>query len=337
MSYAILTNTGRQKEAIALANGTPLVLTEIAWGDGDYAPSGAEAALQNEVGRKPINGTGNVENALNTAFFEIILDVAEGPYVIREAGLFDEDGDLFAIVKYDPPINKPADSVSALLRITIAFSNLENLILQVQSVDAYASSDRKVIAGTGLLGGGDLTSDRTFETDFATLAEALAGQLTTKSITPATLAAALGKTDDGLPLHLDLSNSGQPSQNIAKDTSVRCNNMVVVGGNAGAMWNGHRFTVTPDTLGIYGVLNRLNTNNEDGEGAATWKNGVEIMNYQLSANTGTANVMPFTHFVPLLNDGDYIEFYHYHKSGGSRTNNSSKAQIVLISPFTPPA
>lgn len=166
-------------------------------------------------------------------------------------------------------------------------------------------------------------------------AEVLAGQVANKSVSPALLAKALGKTGDGLPLHLDLSNDGQSSQNIAKDVPVRCNNMVDAGGNAGALWNGHRFTVDANSLGVYGILNRLNVNNEEGEGAQTWKNGVAIMDYQLGASTGSHNVMPFTHFVLLTDPGDYIEFYHYHKSSGSRTNNGSAAQVYRLLPYQP--
>ncbi|MBT2130125.1 phage tail protein [Aliiroseovarius lamellibrachiae] len=188
-SYALMTNVGRNKEAAALANGTSLSISQIAWGDGDRSPSGGETALLNETGRKDVQGTGQVAEALNTAFFEILLDANEGPFVIREAGLFDVDGDLIAIAKYDPPVNKPKDTVSALLRIHVVFSDLENLILQVQSTDAYVPVERKVTAGAGLAGGGDLSGDRTVVVDFATQAEALAGVAATKVISPATLKA----------------------------------------------------------------------------------------------------------------------------------------------------
>lgn len=168
-------------------------------------------------------------------------------------------------------------------------------------------------------------------------AEVLAGEVGNKSVSPALLAKALGKTADGLPLHLDLSNDGQTSQTVAANVPVRCNNMVAGGGNAGALWNGHRFTVDASSLGVYGILNRLNINSEAGEGAQTWKNGSEIMNYQLSANTGSSNVVPFTHFVLLTNPGDYIEFFHSHKSSGSRTNGGSAAQIYRLLPYQPAA
>lgn len=183
-SYALMTNVGRNKEAAALANGTSLSISQIAWGDGDRSPSGGETALLNETGRKDVQGTGQVAEALNTAFFEILLDANEGPFVIREAGLFDVDGELIAIAKYDPPINKPKDTVSALLRIHVVFSDLENLILQVQSTDAYVPVERKVTAGAGLAGGGDMSEDRELAVAFATTSEAIAATSTTKTMSP---------------------------------------------------------------------------------------------------------------------------------------------------------
>lgn len=209
-SYAIMTNLGRNKEAAALANGTALSITEIAWGDGDRSPGGGETTLLNEVGRKQIQGNGLVQDALNTAFFEILLDANEGPFVIRESGLFDSDGDLVAIARYDPPINKPKDTVTALVRIHVVFSDLENLVLQVQSSDAYVPVERVITVGNGLNGGGDLSTNRTISADFASPAEALAGTSTTKVMSPArvktSVQSELNLIKDGAPGALDTLN-----------------------------------------------------------------------------------------------------------------------------------
>ncbi|MBF9049880.1 hypothetical protein GTA62_13095 [Roseobacter sp. HKCCD9010] len=183
-SYAMLTSVGRNKEAAALANASALNIAEIAWGDGERIPAGGEIALENEQGRKPVSAQGVTEGALNTAFFEVLLAENEGPFVIREAGLFDADGDMIAVAMYDPPVNKPLNTVSAHLRINVVFSDLENLIIRVDVSTAYASADRTLTAGTGLKGGGDLTEDRTFALDFATKAQALAGERADKAMSP---------------------------------------------------------------------------------------------------------------------------------------------------------
>ncbi|UYT57766.1 phage tail protein [Brucella sp. MAB-22] len=134
-TFALMTNLGRAKEAAALANGTSVVITHIAIGDGTTVPSGGETALYHEVARKAISGHGTVVGASNVAYFDIFLEAAEGPYTIREAGLIDQDGDLIAIARYDPPINKPVpasgQTVEGTVRLEVAFSNLANVTIIV--------------------------------------------------------------------------------------------------------------------------------------------------------------------------------------------------------------
>ncbi len=136
-SFALMTNLGRAKEAAALANGTAIVITHIAIGDGTTVPSGGETSLYNEVARKAISGHGTVVGAANTAYFDIFLAAADGPYTIREAGLYDNVGDLIAIARYDPPISKPVPSsgqtVEGTVRLQVAFSNIANVTIVVDS------------------------------------------------------------------------------------------------------------------------------------------------------------------------------------------------------------
>lgn len=158
-SYAIMTNLGRNKEAANIASATALTITEIAWGDGTRIPAGGETTLENEQGRKAINGNGVLAEALNTAFFEIALSAAEGPFVIREAGLFDTDGDMIAIARFDPPVNKPQNSVTALIRMNVVFSDLENLVLTVEQDNTFvpAIPRQEAIAGNDVLSADLLT------------------------------------------------------------------------------------------------------------------------------------------------------------------------------------
>lgn len=130
-----MTNLGRSKEAAAIANGTAIVITHIAIGDGATVPSGGETALYHEITRKSVSGHGTVTGAANVAYFDIFLEAAEGPYTIREAGLIDQDGDLIAIARYDPPINKPTpasgQTVEGTVRLEVAFSNIANVTIVV--------------------------------------------------------------------------------------------------------------------------------------------------------------------------------------------------------------
>lgn len=136
-TFALLTTTGRAKEALALSSGEPLVISAIAIGDGTTVPSGGEKKLYHEIARKTVSGHGLVAGTTNTAYFDIHLAATDGPYTIREAGLYDAVGDLIAIACYDPPINKPTpesgQTVEGDVRLQIAFSNAENVIVQVDA------------------------------------------------------------------------------------------------------------------------------------------------------------------------------------------------------------
>ncbi|MGB3044203.1 MAG: phage tail protein [Xanthobacteraceae bacterium] len=134
-SFAVMTTVGRAKEAAALANATAITVTNIAIGDGATVPSGGETALYHEVARKTISGHGTVVGASNVAYFDCYLSAAEGPYTIREAGLYDEDGDLIAIAHYDPPINKPVpesgQTVEGTVRLEVAFSDVASVVIKI--------------------------------------------------------------------------------------------------------------------------------------------------------------------------------------------------------------
>jgi hypothetical protein len=130
-----MTNLGRSKEAAAIANATTIEITHIAIGDCATVPSGGETELYNEVARKTISGHGTVVGADNVAYFDCYLAAGDGPYTIREAGLYDVDGDLIAIAHYDPPFNKPVpesgQTVEGTVRMEVAFSNVANVIISV--------------------------------------------------------------------------------------------------------------------------------------------------------------------------------------------------------------
>lgn len=134
-SFALMTTLGRAKEAAALANATTITITQIAIGDGATVPSGGETALYHEVARKTISGHGTVVGADNVAYFDCYLAAGDGPYTIREAGLYDDTGSLIAIAHYDPPINKPVPSsgqtVDATVRLEVAFSNVSSIVIVI--------------------------------------------------------------------------------------------------------------------------------------------------------------------------------------------------------------
>lgn len=134
-SYALVTAVGHAMQAAAIAGGPPVVLTHIAIGDGATVPSGGETELYNELERKAIAGSGVVVGAANTAWFDYFLAADDGPYAIRELGLFAAGGELVAIARADPQINKPLPSagqtVAGMLRMQVVFTDLAHITVVV--------------------------------------------------------------------------------------------------------------------------------------------------------------------------------------------------------------
>lgn len=166
--YGFLTTTGRAREAEALANGTAIDVAEIAWGDSTRTITGGETALGNEVGRADIAAQGQVPGQDNVAFFRYVFAAEDGPFTIHEAGLFASDGALLAIVSYPIAISKPL-SFELTLDLYVAFSDLQNLVINVTTSSSLVPSERLLTAGKGLTGGGDLSQDRQFAVNVSTL------------------------------------------------------------------------------------------------------------------------------------------------------------------------
>jgi phage-related tail fiber protein len=164
--YGMLTVSGRAAVAAALANNTALDVADIAWGAGTRAITGGEVSLQDETGRAPINAQGVDPDNANVGFFRNQFAAEDGPFVIGEAGLFSSDGTMLAIVTYPVPFSKPLN-FALTFDILVAFDNLENLIINVQSAEAFVPAERAISAGEGLEGGGDLSQDRSIKLNFS--------------------------------------------------------------------------------------------------------------------------------------------------------------------------
>lgn len=173
-TYGLPTNIGDNKSAQAWATATPIIATHVAIGDGTRIPTGGESSLESEVFRRPISGQGVADGNPNVAYFEITITHEDGPAEIREAGVYDQDGDMIGIAKYDPVINIPAPEAgqpwSLVLRTHVLFSKLQNVNLAFEFTTGYASADREINTGEGIKGGGPLDIDRTHSLDISSLA-----------------------------------------------------------------------------------------------------------------------------------------------------------------------
>lgn len=344
---SIITVAGRNKRALKSSQNLPIVFTHIALGSGDRYPSGGETELENEIYRGNITSSGTLQNSPNTFWFELYVEADVETLQVQEMGLFDEDGILYALTRFPFPAVKFGPDAEAssdnTYRILIVEADVENIVVRTQSI-LGVQGNRRVDTGFGLKGGGDLSKNLLIEAhqatteqegvaQIATLEKAFLGQDNESIVTPALLASVLGKSADGLPLSVVLSNAGETLQNVPPLALTLCTNMVAVSGNAQPLWNGSRFIVDENSLGVYGIFNQLNIGGELGEGAATYKNGILHSSYGFSESTGNSNVVGFTSFVELLTPGDYVEFFHFHRSPASRQNIGSSAQIYRLFPF----
>ena len=126
--YSLITNNGLLKEAAA-SSGSPVNLTHIAVGDANgasYDPTGAQTALVNEVYRTTLTHVAIDENNPNQLIVEGVINETVGPFYIREVGIFDSDGELFAIGKYPETYKSTSESGSGkrlYIRMILGFTN----------------------------------------------------------------------------------------------------------------------------------------------------------------------------------------------------------------------
>lgn len=133
----IHTNYGLQALARAEATGTPILLTHMAVGDGNgnpVTPDPSETQLVREMFRAPINRV--FQDATDPLRFtaELVIPASAGGFTLREVGVFDADGSLFAVGNL-PATYKPTSSEGAysdtVVRLDFMVSNASTITLQV--------------------------------------------------------------------------------------------------------------------------------------------------------------------------------------------------------------
>lgn len=101
--------------------GTKLKITQAAAGDGGgsyYVPSTEQTELVRELWRGPIVSAEQNPTVPNMMDVKIIIDDSVGNFIVREMGLFDEDGTLIAICN-TPDTEKVAISTGVDGRLTM--------------------------------------------------------------------------------------------------------------------------------------------------------------------------------------------------------------------------
>lgn len=136
---SLITETGAERLAKAAIDGGKVGFTTMAIGDGNGSvpvPDKNQKALVNEVFRSQLNSL-KVQNAeKNIISAEMIIPPEAGGFTIREAALFDDDGECLAVASV-PETYKPLLAEGSgrftILRIWIAVNSADSVELIVDS------------------------------------------------------------------------------------------------------------------------------------------------------------------------------------------------------------
>ncbi len=149
--YTILTEKGKNKIANSQVSGNSVNLVELAAGDGGgsyYDPEENQTSLVNEVWRDSINMIDIDTENPNWVVVEVVIPPDTDAFMLREVGVFDDEGDLIAIGKY-PETYKPhitdGSAKDLYVRMIIEVSNADNVTLQIDPAITLAS--RKWVEG----------------------------------------------------------------------------------------------------------------------------------------------------------------------------------------------
>ena len=151
--YALVTTTGLAKLAELPVGGT-LTLTHMAFGNSTIDPTEDMTALHSEQHRCALLNVEVESTNPNNLAAEAVIDSTVGGFWIREVGIYDEDGDLFAVGKY-PATYKPETTEGTVkelgVRMILAVSNAEDVIVTYHSgiMQGAANQDLSNLTPTG--------------------------------------------------------------------------------------------------------------------------------------------------------------------------------------------
>lgn len=158
----IHTQYGLEALARAEASGTAINLTHMAVGDGNgspVAPSYEQENLVRELYRSTVNRVFQSSDDPNRFTAELVIPVSASGFVLREVGIFDETGSLFAVGNL-PETYKPTAEEGAfadtVVRMDFMVSNAGIVTLQIDPNVAVATQtwiSNNITAATLIPGG----------------------------------------------------------------------------------------------------------------------------------------------------------------------------------------
>lgn len=143
--YSMLTAAGVAKVA-ALMSGETITLSHMAFGNSTLEPTESQTELHSEQHRCDLTKVSIDPNAPNTLIAEAVIKSDVGGFWIREIGIYDSDGVLFAVGKY-PATYKPLTSEGSVkelgIRMVLKVSNASDVIVTFNNgiMDGAANTD----------------------------------------------------------------------------------------------------------------------------------------------------------------------------------------------------
>ncbi len=227
--YTLVTDIGNAKLTNALALGQAVTLTHFAVGDGNgtvYNPVQTQTALAREVYRAPINAIRADADNPTWLTVEAVIPATVGGWTVREAGVFDSDGDLIAIAKY-PESVKPALAAGVgkdlYCRLILQHGNVTTVTLKIDPAivlatrtfvderlaDHVADSDPHPNLTVPMA-----TTEIAGKVELATPQETAAGEDGERAVTPFAIAALLSAAMNGVA-YLDAAQAWTKGQRAA--------------------------------------------------------------------------------------------------------------------------
>lgn len=191
--YTILTRNGQDLLTEALGLGLRINLTHMAVGDGGgvaTSPNESQTALINEVYRAGVTSLVVDPANPNWLVAELIIPTEVGGFSVREIGLFDTNGNMFAVGNF-PETYKPVIAEGSgreiTVRMTIQVSDTASVTLTIDKSVIFATrtyADASINNHAGSRDHPTATTTARGFVELATTAEAKIGGDLSKAVTP---------------------------------------------------------------------------------------------------------------------------------------------------------
>lgn len=283
--YALVTTTGLAK-LTALPVGETLTLTHMAFGNSTIDPTEDMTALHSEQHRCALLNVEVESTNPNHLAAEAVIDSTVGGFWIREVGIYDEDGDLFAVGKY-PATYKPETTEGTVkelgVRMILAVSNAEDVIVTYHSgiMQGAANQDLSNLTPTGQQKfdvKADIASPEFTGTPKAPTATAGTNttQIATTEFVTAAVAAAISALVDSSPAALDTLKELATALGNDANFSTTVTNALA---NKAAKTNDTITVATADPTSAFNVRNVKATATDPGE-LSSLANGQILLVYE---------------------------------------------------------